>query len=193
MTGTRHDPWIVERTLQIEQTTKLDGVVRTLEPHVRTLFGSGVRGRVLRGGWLGHAIHPMLTDVVLGTWTSATLLDALGGPKSAPAAKTLIGVGLAAAGPTAWTGWAEWSGSGVRDQRVGLVHAATNGAAISLYAASWVARHRDRHRMGTRLALAGTAVSGLGAYLGGHLVAARKVASHHPAYSASARPTEGQQ
>ena len=73
-------------------------------------------------------------------------------------------------------------GGAAASKRVGLVHAVTNGAAIGLYAASWVARRRGRHGSGARLALAGATAIALGAYLGGHLAAARKVGSHHPAY-----------
>jgi uncharacterized membrane protein YfcA len=65
---------------------------------------------------------------------------------------------------------------------VGLVHALTNGVAIGVYSASWLARRSGRHQTGARLALAGTAVASVGAYLGGHLAEARKVASRHPAY-----------
>lgn len=101
---------------------------------------------------------------------------------SAPAQR-LIGTGLLAVAPTVWTGWAEWCQIGPRDKRVGLVHAVTNGVAISVYAASWVARRQGRHGTGARLALAGAAVSGVGAYLGGHLAEARKVSSHHPAFN----------
>jgi hypothetical protein len=71
--------------------------------------------------------------------------------------------------------------------RVGLVHALTNGVAIGCYAASWSARRRGRHGSGVRLALAEAAVSGVGGYLGGHLAAARKVASRHPAFNDAAR------
>ena len=178
-------PTMVRCTLRLEDATTLDGPVRALEPSVRALFGTGTRASVLRGDWLGHAVHPMLTDVVLGTWTSASVLDLLGGRDWSAPAQSLIGTGLLAAGPTAWTGWAEWSTAGPRDKRVGLVHAATNGLAISVYAASWLARRRGRHGTGARLALLGAAVSGAGAYLGGHLTEARKVASHHPAYDAA--------
>ena len=62
------------------------------------------------------------------------------------------------------------------------MHAVTNGAALSAYAASWLARRRGDHGRGVRLALAGAAVSGVGAYLGGHLAMARNVGSHDPAY-----------
>lgn len=180
-------PRIVSWTLGLEGATALDGPVQVLAPVVKTLFGSGARGSVLRGEWLGHALHPVLTDVVLGTWTSATVLDLVGGANSSAAAQRLIGTGLLAAGPTAWTGWAEWSEAGPRDKRVGLVHAVTNGVAIGTYAASYVARRRGRHGKGVALALAGMATTGFGAYLGGHLAAARKVGSRHPAYDDASR------
>jgi hypothetical protein len=182
MNATEPLPSIVRWTRRLEDATALDAPVRALEPSIRALFGTGTRASVLRGDWLGHAVHPLLTDVVVGTWTSASLLDLFGGRGSSAPAQRLIGTGLLAVGPTAWTGWAEWSAAGSRDKRVGLVHAVTNGVAISVYAASWFARRRGRHGTGAGLALAAAAVSGVGAYLGGHLAEARKVASRHRAY-----------
>ena len=190
MSSMERPPAIVRWTLRLEETTALDKPVQAIEPSIRSAFGSGARGAVLRGDWLGHALHPVLTDIVIGTWTSATVLDLVGGRGSSAAAQRLVGTGLLAVGPTAWTGWAEWSAAGSREKRVGLVHAATNAVAISAYAASWVARRNDRHRTGAGLALAGAAVSGVGAYLGGHLAAARNVGSHHPAYEASETQVE---
>ncbi|MCU1538817.1 MAG: hypothetical protein JWP82_3168 [Humibacillus sp.] len=182
MSATEQPPAVVRWTLKLEQMTALDGPVRAIEPTIRSAFGTGARGSVLRGEWLGHSIHPLLTDVVIGTWTSASLLDLFGGRGSAAAAQKLVGAGLLAVGPTAWTGWAEWSGAGQRDKRVGLVHATTNAVAIGVYAASWAARRKGRHGAGAGLALVGATVSGLGAYLGGHLTEARKVSTRHPAY-----------
>jgi hypothetical protein len=182
MDATQPPPSIVRWTRRLEDAKALDGPVRALEPSIRALFGTGTRASVLRGDWLGHAVHPLLTDLVIGTWTSASVLDLFGGPDSSTSAQRLIGTGLLAVGPTAWTGWAEWSAADSRDKRVGLVHAATNGLAIGVYTASWMARKRGRHGAGVRLALTGAAVSGVGAYLGGHLAAARKVGSHHSAY-----------
>jgi hypothetical protein len=179
-------PMPVRWTRRLEGATALDGPVGAVAPKVETLFGRGTRGSVLRGEWLGHAIHPVLTDLVVGTWTSATVLDLFGGADSASSAQTLIGVGLLATAPTAWTGWAEWSEVGPRDKRVGLVHAVTNGVAIACYAASWSARRRGRHGAGVGLAMAGMATSGIGAYLGGHLTVARQVASRHPVYAGGA-------
>ncbi len=182
MTG-EHRPAVVDWTLRLEEADALDGAVRAVEPLVRTAFGTGARGALLRGDWLGHALHPVLTDAVLGSWTSATLLDLVGGEEAAPAARTLVGAGLLAVGPTAWTGWAQWCESGPRERRVGLVHAVLNGVAIGAYTASWVARGRGRHRAGVGLALAGAAVAGVGGYLGGHLAVARDVGTSDPAFA----------
>lgn len=183
-------PRIVSWTLRLENTTGLDRPVRALEPAVNALLGDGALRSVLRGEWLGHSVHPAMTDVALGAWTSATVLDLIGGEQAAPSAQRLVGTGLLTALPTAWTGWAEWSTLGTRDKRVGLVHGLTNGAAIGVYAASYVARVRGRRGSGVRLALAGMAITTLGAYLGGHLTEARKVASRDPAYDESAAPTD---
>lgn len=182
-------PGIVRWTLRLEETAALDRPVQALEPLVQKVFATGTRGAVLRGDWLGHALHPLLTDVVLGTWTSATLLDLFGGRDSSAAAQRLVGAGLLAVGPTAWAGWAEWSEAGARDKRVGLVHAVTNAAAIGVYAASWSARRKGRHGKGAVLALAGAGVSGVGGYLGGHLAAARNVASYDPAFDEAGQRT----
>jgi uncharacterized membrane protein len=178
----RQPPAIVQLTLRLEETAALDGAVEAVEPTIRRVFGTGRRAAALRGEWLGHAIHPLLTDLVLGSWTSATVLDLCGGPESSAAARRLVGVGLLAVGPTAWTGWAEWSKAGRREQRVGLVHAVTNGVAIGLYAASWVARRRGRQGFGTCIALVGGAAVGLGGYLGSHLAIGRKVGSRDSSY-----------
>ncbi len=176
------DTPLVRWTSALEDSDALDGAVRAVQPTVEMAFATGVRGEVLRGEWLGHAVHPTLTDLVLGTWTSATILDLVGGEESRSAAQRLIGVSLLVVGPTAWTGWAEWAASGDRDKRVGLVHAATNAVAIGIYASSWLARRRGDHGTGVRRALTGAAVAAVGGYLGGHLAVARKVGTRDAAY-----------
>lgn len=46
---------------------------------IRAAIPPGALKDALSGAWLGHALHPALTDVVLGSFLSATLLDLLGG------------------------------------------------------------------------------------------------------------------
>src|SRR5690606_4987498 len=108
--------------------------VRLLAPAARKLIGSPGRRRVLQGHALGHAIHPLLTDLPIGFWTSATVLDLVGGRDSRPAARRFVGLGLLSAGPTALTGWAEWADIDERPQRrVGVVHAVANVTAVVAY------------------------------------------------------------
>ncbi len=157
----------------------LDGPATFVAAKIRNLLpdGGGVKD-VLSGSWLGHALHPMLTDVPIGTWTSATLLDLLGGRASRPAAEKLIAVGLVAAAPTAWSGWADWADSEPDDdavRRIGIVHAAANGTATLLYGASYAARRRGAHTAGVLLGLAGAGAVGAGGWLGGDLAFARGV------------------
>lgn len=124
----------------------------------------------LSGTFLGHALHPLLTDLPIGAWTSAMLLDAIGGRESEAAARRLLGIGILAALPTAASGYVEWADSAGRrasTRRVGLVHAAANATALSLYGASYMARRRGRG--GRLLALAGGAALSVGGHLGGHL------------------------
>ncbi len=183
MTTSDRLPAHIGLTRRIEEAQGLDPVAHAIAPTVRQLFGSGARGAVLRGDWLGHAVHPLLTDLVIGSWTSASVLDVLGGRDSAKAAQRLVGVGLLAFGPTAWTGWAEWSEAGIREQRVGLLHVASNAVSAGAYFASWRARRQGKQVRGAVLGLAGAGVSGLGAYLGGHMAIARKVGSRSPAFA----------
>ena len=170
-------------TRRLEEAQGLDPVADALAPTVRKTFGSGTQGELLRGDWLGHAVHPLLTDLVVGTWTSATLLDLLGGKDTSKAAQRLVGLGLLAFGPTAWTGWAEWSEAPREQQRVGLVHAVSNAASAGVFFASWRARRQGKHAKGAALTLAGMGVSGFAAYLGGHMAIAGKVGSRNEAFA----------
>lgn len=43
---------------RFEESSTLAAVVDRIEPTIRSTFGSGTRGEVLRGEWLGHALHP---------------------------------------------------------------------------------------------------------------------------------------
>jgi hypothetical protein len=187
-TGSTPTPAIVEWTKRLEAWPGADKIVERMQHGADALLADPARAAALRGMWLGHAVHPLLTDLPLGAWTSATVLDMVGGRGSRPAAQRLLGFGILAAVPTALTGLAEWGTIGQREQRVGAVHAASNNVALTLYTASWLARRRDRHGRGVLLAMAASVALGVGGYLGGHLTEARKVASRHPAYEDAATP-----
>jgi len=141
-------------------------------------IGPGRLKDALSGTWLGHALHPLLTDIPIGTWTSATLLDVLGGEEAEEATERLIGVGLLAALPTAVTGATDWADSQRADagvRRVGVVHAMANTLALGLFGASLAARRRGNVGRGKALSLAGMSALMVGGHLGGHLSYARGI------------------
>ena len=152
------------------------GQAKALDRYAKPLVDAAsqlVRPRLVRnllsGTNLGHPLHPMLTDLPIGAWTMSTLLDLVGGRSAEPAADALVTVGVLTAVPTAASGLNDWSDTYGPDTRIGLVHAAANSTAVSLYTASLVARRRGHRGRGKALGLAGFGVLLGGAYLGGHL------------------------
>ncbi|HYP47777.1 MAG TPA: Rieske (2Fe-2S) protein [Thermoleophilaceae bacterium] len=171
----------------LESAAVLDTPAKKVGKSVRGKIEPGPVKDALSGTWLGHAIHPLLTDVVIGAFMSANLLDLLGGDRDGRASERLIALGLAAYAPTAITGVSDWADSEVGSEsvrRVGLVHAAANATAASLYAASLVARLRGSRGRGKALALAGAGVLGGGGFLGGHLSFVRGVGMNQTEFDA---------
>lgn len=160
---------------RLESDERWDQLADVLDDAGRPL-ADGPSGPALRGEWLGHALHPLMTDLPLGCWTSTSLLDLLGGRSSRDAARRLVGLGVVAAMPTAVTGLVELTGiEDRRLRRVGAVHAAGNSVALVLYAMSWRARRHDHHLRGTVLALCGGSMATFTGFLGGHLSFGRGV------------------
>ncbi len=169
----------------VESIEALDAPGKKIGKLVRGALSPGAAKDAISGTWLGHALHPILTDVVIGAFVSASLLDFLGGDDDGRGAERLLGVGILAYGPTALTGVSDWADSEPVDdgiRRVGLVHAATNAAALGLYTASLRARRRGDRGRGKALALAGSGVMGAGGYLGGHLAYSRGVGVNQTAF-----------
>ena len=147
---------------KIEQLRALDAVAERLQWGVGALVPARSRAKdALSGTWLGHPLHPPLTDLVVGTWTSALLLDLVGGEGAEDAADLLVGVGVLAAVPTALSGLSDWADVRGANRRVGTLHAIGNTTALALQVVSWFARrsgHRPRGRL-LRDSLSGPRVS----------------------------------
>ena len=162
----------------VENVDALDEPGKVIGEQVRSVFGPGPLKDLLSGTWLGHALHPILTDVVIGALSSATILDVVGGKESETAARKLVGVGLATYVPTALTGVNDWADSEATDprvRRVGLLHAATNAAAATFYTLSWRSRLKGHRGRGVLFGVAGAGALTAGGYLGGHLSYAQGV------------------
>lgn len=140
---------------------------------------------ILNGVWMGHPLHPALTDVPLGAWTAAVALDAAaaatGRADFEPGARAAIGVGLAGAVAAAVAGITDWSDTDGRSRRVGFVHGALNLTATTLFAASFARRRAGRDGRGRVCALLGYTIALGAAYLGGDLVYGRQIGVDHAA------------
>jgi nitrite reductase/ring-hydroxylating ferredoxin subunit/uncharacterized membrane protein len=140
----------------------------------------------LHGIWLGHPLHPVLTDVPLGAWSVSTALDlyelSTGDETFSPGADVAVGIGLIGAGAAAVAGLNDWQftksgdpGIGNKPRRVGALHALLNVGATVCYLGSWWQRRQGDREAGIASGLAGFCLSMLGAYLGGHLVYKQKI------------------
>jgi len=132
---------------------------------------------LLSGTWLEHPLHPALTDVPIGCWTGAVVLDLFGGEPARDAVNPLVGVGVLSAMPAAVSGLSDWADSYGAERRLGLAHGLANATALGFFAASMVARRRAR-----RLRLLGLATISAGGYLGGHLSYARGLGVDHQVF-----------
>ncbi|MGN6032528.1 MAG: Rieske 2Fe-2S domain-containing protein [Thermomicrobiales bacterium] len=122
----------------------------------------------LYGTWLGHPLHPAVTDVPLGLWSASALLDAAGMERGADItlkAGTLGAVAAAATGVAQWHDLQNDEGP----RRLGTLHATLNGGATVLYGLSWVLRDNGSRRAGVLASIAGLGLAGLAASMGGDL------------------------
>ncbi|HZR12925.1 MAG TPA: Rieske 2Fe-2S domain-containing protein [Acidimicrobiia bacterium] len=155
---------------RIENTPALDSAGKALQAAAGPLTRSDTTKSALSGTWLGHRLHPLLTDVPIGAWASAAFLDVFGGRHSSKAARRLVGIGILAALPTAAAGLSDWEDTYGGEQRIATTHALVNATGLTLQLLSWRARgkgHGLRGRMFSALALGAVVAGG---YLGGHLV-----------------------
>ena len=128
----------------------------------------------------GHAVHPMLITVPLGSFLGAAVFDAVhvlsGSEEASVVAFWMIATGVVGGLAAGLFGFLDWIAvpRGTRARRVGLVHALTNDAVLVLYASSWLLRQdepaRDPSVTALVLAYGALALSGLGGWLGGELV-----------------------
>jgi uncharacterized membrane protein len=181
-------PRLASFTRSIEEADALDRAAAKVAPAAEALVAKPRVRRLLQGQALGHALHPLLTDLPLGAWISTALLDVAGGPEARSAARMLTGFGVLSAVPTALTGWSEWAAADRVTRRVGLVHAGVNTAGLVLYTASWLARRSRHHGVGVTLGMLGGAGALVGGYLGGHMSLARKAGTHHEDFTTDTRP-----
>ena len=174
---------VISRVVKrIEKEKSLDAISQPISKLASKATAPDTIKYLLSGSWLGHQLHPMLSDVPIGAWSMASLLDLTGGQQMRPAAQRLVGVGVLSSFPVALTGASDWADAYGKEQRVGLAHALANSWGTTLQILSWVARRNDYHKLGTGLSLAGLGFTSAAGYLGGHLSFDMGVGVNHTAF-----------
>jgi nitrite reductase/ring-hydroxylating ferredoxin subunit len=120
---------------------------------------------VLDGVWFGNPLHPALSDVPIGAWSAAFVLDLVG----SEAADGALAVGVLGAVPTALTGLNDWSHLKDDARRIGTIHALVNTAGLTLNVLSLAARRRGMRGIGRVLSTVAYGGVLFSAHLGGHL------------------------
>jgi nitrite reductase/ring-hydroxylating ferredoxin subunit/uncharacterized membrane protein len=171
----------------LKRQTWLDHSGASLQDFIQGLYTQGGQtGRkiadFLHGTWLGHPLHPVITDVPIGAWTVAVALDALDGDGNSgvgTAADAAIGLGVASAIAAAAAGFTDWTHLTGESRRTGFAHALLNIASLGFFIGSLAARKSHDRDSGRMLALIGYMAAGISAYLGGDLVFRQKVGVDH--------------
>src|ERR1700712_3290943 len=134
---------------RLEEASSLDPVIGKIRHVVQAVVQPQNVRDLLHGVPFGHPLHPVEVQIPIGTWTSAAILDLL--PGTSKGSGLLLGIGVVGVGPAAVLGWTDWADLHEQQKRVGLVHAASNVLAATLYAASVVQRVRGRNGSGRAL------------------------------------------
>jgi uncharacterized membrane protein len=171
---------------KIEHLSGLDSVAEPLQGAIKAAIPTGSRAKdALSGTWLGHPLHPPLTDLVVGSWMSAFALDLLGGEGAEEAADKLVGLGILAAVPTALSGLSDWANVRGGSRRVGTVHALGNTTALVLHVLSWFARGDGSRARGLLLSGLGVGAASFSGWLGGHLSFGLEVGVNETAFDSA--------
>jgi nitrite reductase/ring-hydroxylating ferredoxin subunit/uncharacterized membrane protein len=158
----------------VQSQTWIEGMAEPLQKFVRDLFSSPEAKpakNLLNGTWLGHPLHPVLTDVPVGAWTVTCVLDMaaiLTSNEGVQAAADIsLATGLAGSAAAAATGWTDWSDTYGKERSVGLFHGLLMMGTASFYALSLLARLTGKRKTGILLSELGFTVMSTGAYFGG--------------------------
>jgi nitrite reductase/ring-hydroxylating ferredoxin subunit/uncharacterized membrane protein len=168
----------------------MDGVYRPL----------GSPGKLLQdflnGSWLGHSLHAVLVDIVIGGATSALLLDILGGffgvDGLETAATWVLGLASLSALGAILTGLTDYKDTAPNsaERDVTGLHGLINIVATVLFAVSLVLRLGGSHDAGFWWLLAGYLIVSIGGYIGGHVVFKYGYMVNHNAFSKGKRAKE---
>lgn len=171
---TEKQEWL--QPVQEKGEALVKGAFKSLGPNARSVKNA------LHGVWLGHPLHAAITDVPIGSWTAALVLDLLecgGRSEYAAGADAAVAVGLVGALGSAASGLTDWSDTYGNPQRVGAMHGLLNVGAALLYTGSYIFRKANKRGIGRGLGFAGFGMVLVSSYLGGELAYGERIGVDH--------------
>jgi nitrite reductase/ring-hydroxylating ferredoxin subunit/uncharacterized membrane protein len=159
----------------VEALPFLDRIAEGVQPKVQEAVDAGgtTARNVLDGVWFEVPLHPVLTDVPIGSWTATLVFDgadaATGSKAMRNAADASLAMGTLAAFGAAITGLSDWRYLQGGSRRMGVAHGLLNTVGLLLSIVSLILRVTGRRNAGRLAFLAGYSISGTAAHLGGEL------------------------
>ena len=177
-------------------TPLTDRISDALQNAVKAVIGSNRKPprrfrTLLNGTWLGHPLHPAITDVPIGAWLLAVIFDIIwliapdANAWAARGAEAAVLIGILGALAAAVTGLTDWSDTYGAERTVGLYHAGLNTLALVLYVVSFILRLTVPSGESLAAAILGfIAVIAVlvAAYLGGDMVFGKATGVNHTAW-----------
>ena len=148
---------------------------------------------LLSGTWLGHPLHPLITDIPIGAWVLTALFDIIWliSPASyswaAQGAALVLLIGVLGGLAAVVTGSADWSDTYGAERRTGLWHLLLNVSALILYMISLVFRFYApgwESLTGAILGFIAVVTVTVGSYFGGAMVFGNGTGVNHTAWEA---------
>lgn len=189
---------------QEQQPALTDRISDVAQSGIKAVIGANRRPprrfkSLLHGTWLGHPLHPAITDVPIGAWVLLAILDVIwlvspgANGWAARAGLVVLIVGIIGALGAAATGMADWSDTYGAERTVGLYHGALNALALVLYIVSAVLRFGASSAesvFGAILGFVCLAMVLVAGYLGGNMVFGKGTNVNHTAWEAGGEDYE---
>jgi nitrite reductase/ring-hydroxylating ferredoxin subunit/uncharacterized membrane protein len=160
----------------------MDGIAEALQGAIGRGYGVlGRPGRALKDllhgtRFLGHPLHPAVTDVPMGAWAAGVVADYVAHVTSrlpTEAGDVALAVGLSGAVLSALTGYTDFHATYGQERRYALLHGGLMTVVVAVEGLSlglrWWAGD-NAHAAAVGLSTAGFGLAIAGAWLGGHLV-----------------------
>jgi nitrite reductase/ring-hydroxylating ferredoxin subunit/uncharacterized membrane protein len=146
----------------------------------------------LNGSWLGHSLHAVLVDVVVGGATMAVALDILrtffGVDGLETATSWVVGLSAVAGLGAILSGLTDFKDTAEGNERnIAGLHGLINIVAVVIFFVSLLQRTGGGHDIGFWTFLVGYVVISVGAYIGGHVVFKYGYMVNHNAFNKGKR------